>query len=331
MCPLFVLFGALLSGLAQAGASEAGARPWGVGGWHASLATPGDGQDAYGYDLGLSHRGRRGSMDVELAREIYPQLDSGAMSAMRIDAQSTARLAGGLLLDAQDGGFHHLELGVDRQSWLDLEQSFSSAAYDHRVAQSLGLRGRYGRASSPTRPVRTSVYVGAGLRQSLAVRSAHDGSLFDWASPEDKEVPAVPEQDLLESPSDGVRPPQKPRLPSLDLGRHRAELQAGFSMSAQARVEVDLWADQVAGRVDSSVELQQLDTGSLTVGPTIGGEHGRYTAISSHTRLSARFVGWERAVVPSLFVDLSSLRVVGASPGPAMLPAYGFSLSRGGS
>ena len=331
MCPLFVLLGALFSGLAQAGASEPGARPWGVGGWHASLVTPGDGQEAHGYDLGLSRRGRRGSMDVELAREIYPQLDSGAMSAMRIDAQSTARLAGGLMLDAQDGGFHQLELGVDRQSWLDLEQSFSSAAYDHHVAQSLGLRGRYGRASSPDRTVRTSVYVGAGLRRSLAVRSAHDGSLFDWASPRDKEVSAAPDESLIESPREGVRPPQKPRLPSLDLGRHRADLQAGFSMSAQARVEVDLWADQVAGRVDSSVELQQLDTSSLSVGPTIAGEHGRYTAISSHTRLSARFVGWERAVVPSLFVDVNSLNVMGSSSSPALLPAYGFSLSRGGS
>ena len=329
MCSVLVLLGTALTGLALAGdgSSSSSVRPWGKGGWHASLTTPGEQHDAYGYDLGLSHRGRRGSLDIDLARQVYPQVESGDAAAIRIDAQSTARLAGGLLFDAKDGGFHHVEFRGDRMSWLDLEQSTASAAYDHRVARTLGLAARYGRASSPDLPVRTAVYLGAGLRRSLAVRSAHDGTMFDWIpSTEDKEHTASPGQSLFEQDAS----PQRPRLPELDFGRHRAEFQSGFSMSAQGRVDISLWTDLVDGRVDCSVELQELETSSLTVGSTISGGRTRYTAISSHTRLSARYVGWERALVPSLFVDLNSLSVMGTPTGPAVLPVYGFSLSRGG-
>jgi len=313
----------LLMGVAQR--NHPPTMAWKRGGWHASATTPGEDHDVWGYALGMAHRGERGSFDLDLSRELYPLGETSEQ--VRVDAQGRTHMAGGLLIDdADDEGVHHVELQLDRTAWLDLQQSTTSTAYDHGVAQSVGLSVRYGKISAPDRPVRTAAYFGAGLQRSFALRSAHDGSKNNESSASADSARASWSDALME----GELVSHARDLSSLDFGRHRAAAASGVSLSAQVRVECPLFADIVDGRLDSILEVSQLETGALTVGDTLSVEASRQSSIRSQTRLSARFVGWESAVVPSIFVDINTLTWLDSLPGEPIQPVVGIGLTRGG-
>ena len=321
---------ALGLGMLLGGAQAASpAQNWTRGGWHASATTPGETHDVYGYALGMAHRGKRGSVDLDLSRELYPLGD--VSEQVRIDAQGRTRMAGGFLIDGREDELHHVELQLDRTAWLDLQQSLDQSGFDHRVAHSGGLSVRYGRISSPDCDLRTSFYVGAGLQRAFSLDTAHDGDEVVQGSSSSSENSSW---DELRMPDDsdelGRQLPSLPSLPSLNLGRHRVAGARGVSLSAQARLETSLWSEQIDGRIDSSLELSQLESGVLVVGDSFGGSASRQTTVRSQTRLSARYVGWESLVVPTLFLDINTLTWLESPTRVPIQPVLGVGLTRGG-
>lgn len=299
-------------------------------GLHASITRPEQAGAPAGYDLGVSSRGKYLQLDVDLGRRVLSH-DAAfdGDDQLHLGARRTARVATGVVVDGDNGDTHRLLLRVDRQSWLGLATGFGSA-WSHELSQSLGLAGVYGWSSRPDQPVRTSLHIGGGIRRAASVSSAWDGSLFDRSAssmPQSSTDRGVFAQ--AQSVNTGSRGADLDL--DLDLGRHRARRDRGLTLTSGVQVDVPLWADHIDGRVDTSIELDQFEAATWSWGPGAETAQRRWTALTTRTRLAARLVGLSATVVPTLFVDVNTLRVVEAPATGGVVPLVGLGLSSGGS
>ena len=297
------------------------------GGFRASLTRPNEQADAVGYDLGLSARGRRFHMSLELNRMVHPfGLRPETETLGVLEARKTGRVSTGVHWTDKVGHMHGISVRTDRLSWLDLSDHGDDPGWNHKVDQSFGVAGVYDWRSSDDRPVRKAFHLGGGIRRSLALSSSWGGTLLDWKPGSAADTASPPESSSLldEAPSDISQ-----NRPGLDLGQHSVGRSTGSTWTGGAQIDVAIWPGIIDGRVAGTLNIDRMDSRAITAGNSTGQEHGQWTAITSRTRLAARVVASERLVVPSVFLDLNASSVPTSDTGLVVVPVYGMALTGG--
>lgn len=291
-------------------------------GFRASVTRPNEQADAIGYDLGLSARGRRFHMRLELNRMVHPfGLRPEIRTLGALEARKTGRVSTGVHWTDKEGHTHGIAVRTDRLSWLDLSDHGDAPGWNHKIDQTFGLAGVYDWRSSDDRPVRSAFHLGGGIRRSVSLASSWGGTFLDW-EPVRAEATT---SNMLDQQSSDISTSR----PVVDLGQHNVGRSTGSTWTGGAQFDVTIWPGIIDGRVTGTVQVDQLNTQAISAGNMLAYQNRYWMAITSRTRLAARVVASERPVVPSVFLDLNASSVPTSGTELVVVPVYGVALTGG--